>query len=435
MNVILRAYLDRLVRRGNLTLIDAAGRSWTHGDGTGRPVTLRFNSAAAERAVAMDPALKLGECYMDGDIDLLQGDIYDLIMLAHENAGTRPAAAPWMVVLEKLREAGRRLQQMNTHARSRGNVRRHYDLSADLYRLFLDPDAQYSCGYFTDPDLDLADAQLLKRRHIAAKLLLSQGHEVLDIGCGWGGMGLYLAQVAGARVRGVTLSDEQLAVAQRRAATGGLGDRVSFELRDYRDIGRQFDRIVSVGMFEHVGVNHFDTYFRKAAQVLRPGGVMLLHSIGRSDPPGATNPFIHKYIFPGGYIPALSEVMRAIEKSGLIVADIEILRVHYAETLRAWRARFMVQRDRALAIYDEAFCRMWEFYLAGSEASFRLGDMVVFQIQMAHRNDAVPITRDYLATEETRLQRLEAENGIPAPAWPEDWPDLRPRFEGDGMAP
>lgn len=420
MNVILRAYLDRLVKRGNLTLIDAAGRSWTYGDGTGRPVTLRFNSAAAERAVAMDPALKLGECYMDGDIDLPQGDIHDLIMLAHENAGTRPAGAPWMVVLEKLREAGRRFQQLNTHARSRGNVRRHYDLSADLYRLFLDPDAQYSCGYFATPDLDLAKAQLAKKRHIAAKLLLSQGQDVLDIGCGWGGMGLYLARVAGARVHGVTLSDEQLAVAQRRAATEGLGDRVTFELRDYRDIDQRFDRIVSVGMFEHVGVNHFDTYFRKAAQMLRPDGVMLLHTIGRSDAPGATNPFIRKYIFPGGYIPALSEIMRSVEKSGLIVADIEILRIHYAETLRAWRARFMAQRDRAAAIYDEAFCRMWEFYLAGSEAGFRLGDMVVFQIQLAHRNDAVPITRDYLATEETRLQRCEAEHGIPGPAWPEN---------------
>lgn len=426
MNAILRGFLNRTLRRGTLVLIDSAGGSSTFGDGSGTRLVVRMNSHAAERAVALDPALKLGECFMDGEIDVLEGSIFDVIMLVHQNAGTHPAAAPWMIALEKLREFGRRFQQLNTHARARGNVRRHYDLSADLYRLFLDPDAQYSCAYFANSQMDLAEAQLVKKRHIAAKLLLREGDEVLDIGCGWGGMGLYLARVARARVEGVTLSDEQLAVAQRRIRDENLSDRVRFDLRDYRDITRTFDRIVSVGMFEHVGVNHFETYFRKSAAMLRENGVMLLHTIGRSDPPTSTNPFIRKYIFPGGYIPALSEVMHAVEKAGLVATDVEILRLHYADTLRAWRDAFMARREEARAIYDEAFCRMWEFYLAGSEASFRLGGMVVFQIQLAHHNQAVPITRDYILAEEVRLQRLEADHGIPGPAWPDDWPALQP---------
>lgn len=424
MNAILRTYLDQIIHKGNLTIIDHRGRQSRFGDGSGDPLVIRFNTAAAERGVAMDPTLKLGEYFMEGEIDLLEGSIYDVIMLAHENTGPRPAEAFWMIALEKLREAGRRLQQLNTHARSRGNVRRHYDLSADLYRLFLGPDAQYSCAYYPTPDTSLAQAQLAKKRHIAAKMVMQDGQQVLDIGCGWGGMGLYLAQVRQAQVYGVTLSDEQLAVAQRRATEGGLAGRAQFALQDYRDINRQFDRIVSVGMFEHVGVNHYETFFRKSAELLRPEGVMFLHSIGRSHPPTATNPFFRKYIFPGGYIPALSEVMSAVEKSGLIVTDIEVLRLHYASTLRAWREAFMAQRDKAKAIYDEAFCRMWEFYLAGSEASFRLGGMVVFQIQLAHRNDAVPLTRDYIASEETALLALETQRGIPGPAWPQDWPEM-----------
>lgn len=421
MNTILRHFLDRIIRTGNLTVIDHRGSAVQFGDLRGKRLVVRINSTAAERALALDPALKLGECYMEGELDVIEGDIYDVVMLAHENAGTAPAAAPWMRALDRMREAGRRFQQWNTQTRSRGNVRRHYDLSADLYRLFLDPDAQYSCAYFPEPDSGLAEAQLVKKRHIAAKLLPRDGLDVLDIGCGWGGMGLYLAQVAEADVLGVTLSQEQLAVARRRAGDAGLARRARFELRDYRDLSRDFDRIVSVGMFEHVGINHYATYFNKAASLLRPEGVMLLHSIGRSHPPTATNPFIRKYIFPGGYIPALSEVMQAIEGSGLIVTDIEVLRLHYAETLRAWRRAFMSRRDRAMAIYDERFCRMWEFYLAGSEASFRLGGMVVFQIQLAHRNDAVPITRDYIARTERRLQELERRRGIPGPAWPQDW--------------
>lgn len=410
--------------KGRLTVISSTGERLELGDGTGTPVVLRFNTAQAERGIAANPALKVGEYYMDGEIDLPEGSIYDLIMLGYANAGRELMPAVWMKAFEKMRIVARRLHQLNTLPRARGNVRRHYDLSADLYRLFLDPDMQYSCAYYPRPGLSLAQAQLLKKRHIAAKLRIAGGMEVLDIGCGWGGMGLYLAQVAGARVDGVTLSEEQLAVARRRARTEGLA--VDFRLQDYREIERQYDRIVSVGMFEHVGINHYDRFFRQSAAMLREDGVMLLHTIGRADPPGATNPFLQRYIFPGGYIPALSEVMRAVEKSGLVVADIEILRLHYAETLKAWRANFMARREEAKAIYDEAFCRMWEFYLAGSEASFREGGMVVFQIQLAHRVGSVPATRDYIAEAEGKLARKEAEHGIPGPAWPEDWPVQRP---------
>lgn len=422
MNALLHMFLEKYMTRGNLTVISSTGETKAFGDGTGPAVTVRFNSARAERGVATDPALKVGEHYMDGEIDLLQGTIYDLVMLGYANAGRDLMPAMWMKALERMRIVFRRLQQINTPGKSRGNVQRHYDLSADLYRLFLDSDMQYSCAYFPTPDTTLAQAQLLKKRHIAAKLMVAEGMDLLDIGCGWGGMGLYLARVAAANVQGVTLSDEQLAVANRRAAAEGLEERARFRLQDYREIAADFDRIVSVGMFEHVGVNHFDTFFQKAASMLRPDGVMLLHTIGRADPPGGTNPFLHRYIFPGGYIPALSEIMRAVEHARLIVTDVEVLRLHYAETLRAWRRNFMARREEAMALYDEAFCRMWEFYLAGSEASFREGAMVVYQLQLAHRVDVVPITRNYIGAEEDRLAGLEASRGIPGPAWPDDAP-------------
>ncbi|WBU64031.1 SAM-dependent methyltransferase [Paracoccus aerodenitrificans] len=424
MNTLLRSFLVRFITRGNLTVIDSKDEKLSVGDGSGVRLVVKFHSAQAERAAATNPALKLGEGYMDGDIEILEGSMYDLIMLGYRNAGRGLMPAVWMKALEKVRITARRLHQINTRLQSRGNVQRHYDLSADLYRLFLDPDMQYSCGYFPSPDISLAKAQLLKKRHIAAKLQVSDDHEVLDIGCGWGGMGLYLSRVAGARVTGVTLSDEQLALAQRRVETEGLLDRIDFRIQDYREIKQDFDRIVSVGMFEHVGINHFDGFFRKSASMLRPDGTMLLHTIGRVDPPGATNPFLRRYIFPGGYIPALSEIMQSVEKSGLVVTDIEVLRVHYAETLKAWREAFMARRDEAASLYDEAFCRMWEFYLAGSEASFREGGMVVFQIQLAHRVGQVPVTRDYIVASAEHLARLEQERGIPGPAWPEDWPEF-----------
>jgi cyclopropane-fatty-acyl-phospholipid synthase len=275
-----------------------------------------------------------------------------------------------------------------------------------LYELFLDADRQYSCAYFEHPDQSLEDAQLAKKRHIAAKLVLEKGHRVLDIGCGWGGLALYLSQHCLTRVKGITLSEEQLTVARRRALENGIS-RIDFRLQDYRAVTEQFDRIVSVGMFEHVGVGYYDSYFGKAAQLLADDGVMLLHSIGRMDGPGSANPWMDKYIFPGSYAPALSEVLPAIERAGLIVTDIEILRLHYAETLRAWRQHFLARRGEAKALYDERFCRMWEFYLACCEAAFRYSGLMVFQIQLAKSLNAVPLTRDYIAEREAQLRAKE----------------------------
>lgn len=274
--------------------------------------------------------------------------------------------------------------------------------------MFLDSDRQYSCAYFGRPDQSLDDAQLAKKRRIAAKLVVEPGMRVLDIGAGWGGLGLYLGEHCGAHVTGVTLSQEQIGIARRRAEERGLAGRVEFRLQDYRDTPETFDRIVSVGMFEHVGVGYYDTFFQKMATSLKDDGVALLHTIGRTDGPGVTNPWITKYIFPGGYIPAMSEVVAAIERAGLLIADIEILRLHYALTLRAWRQRFMARREEAAAIYDERFCRMWEFYLAASEATFRVGDDVVFQFQIVKRVDALPITRAYIAERERALQARDS---------------------------
>jgi cyclopropane-fatty-acyl-phospholipid synthase len=302
----------------------------------------------------------------------------------------------------------RRLAQFNPPSRSRHNVSHHYDLDKRLYALFLDADRQYSCAYFEHPEQSLDDAQLAKKRHIAAKLLVAPDMRTLDIGSGWGGLGLYLAETCGARVTGVTLSEEQLAIAQNRAEERGLGNRVSFRLQDYRDIPERFDRIVSVGMFEHVGVNHYARFFERCAELLSDDGVMLLHAIGRSEGPGVTNPWIAKYIFPGGYIPALSEVLPEIERAGLLVTDIEILRLHYAETLRHWRERFVAHRDGLPKGYDARFVRMWEFYLAASEMTFREQAMMVFQIQLTKRQGVVPITRNYIEREETGVRYIVA---------------------------
>jgi cyclopropane-fatty-acyl-phospholipid synthase len=290
----------------------------------------------------------------------------------------------------------RRLHQYNPLPRARQNAAHHYDLSDQLYELFLDKDRQYSCAYFHDSTDDLEMAQLNKMRHLAAKLLVRPGHTVLDIGSGWGGLALYLAGECGADVTGLTLSVEQHKVAERRAAAAGLSDRVRFRLRDYREELGHYDRIVSVGMFEHVGVNHYDAFFAKLKSLLTPDGIALLHSIGRKDGPGSTNPWTRKYIFPGGYVPALSEVVPIAERFRLWITDIEILRLHYAETLRAWRGRFERNRDSVRAIYDERFCRMWEMYLVGSEIAFRRQDLMVFQMQLAKAVDAAPLTRDYM---------------------------------------
>ncbi len=401
MNRLLESVVRRLVLTGDLRVTDPRGRTQRYGDGTGVPVHVEIRSARAELAITVDPSLALPEAYMDGDLEIIEGDIYEFLRIAYQNMPHEGVDAVWSRALEGLRFGFRRFQQINTAARARRNVHRHYDLSGELYRLFLDEDMQYSCAYFERPDMTLEEAQEAKKRHVAAKLLMTRpGLTTLDIGSGWGGLGLHLARSHGADVLGVTLSTEQLAVAQQRAHAEGLDRQAHFELRDYRDLQERFDRIVSVGMFEHVGVNHYAAFFEKAASLLKPDGVMLLHSIGRSYGPVATNAFIRRHIFPGGYIPALSEVLPAIEQAGLKVTDVEILRLHYAETLKHWRMRFLANRERAKALYDERFCRMWEFYLAASEASFRWQDLMVFQIQIANQHASVPITRGYIEANE-----------------------------------
>ena len=347
---------------------------------------------------------------MDGSLVVERGSIADVLEVL---LGQEPLASPNWALPRLVRYVLRRLQQFNWRGRARHNVAHHYDLDGRLYSLFLDGDQQYSCAYFESPDVSLDDAQLAKKRHLAAKLRLKPGAQILDIGCGWGGLALYLAEIAGAQVTGITLSQEQFHRAQARAIERGHTRDTTFRLIDYRDVEGSFDRIVSVGMFEHVGVGFYDTYFRKCAKLLADDGVMVLHTIGRSSPPSITNPWIAKYIFPGGYIPALSEVLPAIEHAQLMVSDVEVLQLHYAETLKAWRERFLAHRDEVLQLYDQRFVRMWEFYLASSEMAFRAGDMVVFQIQIAKRKGLIPATRDYIAREEARLRGVESGHMAP----------------------
>ncbi|AXS40710.1 cyclopropane-fatty-acyl-phospholipid synthase family protein [Breoghania sp. L-A4] len=406
---------ERVIRRGQLRVQFASAGGGeqpviqTFGDGTGKPVAIRFNDQAAQWKLLLNPEYQAGDLFMHGRIDVLQGSIYDFLAVVLQNTKGLPVYW-WMRLLNAIRIATRRLRQRNTLVRSRKNVAHHYDLDGSLYRLFLDSDCQYSCAYFERPGDNLETAQLAKKRHLAAKLALKSGQKVLDIGSGWGGLGLYLAEIGGVDVTGLTLSTEQHQVSNARAHELGLDGQARFKLQDYRATKGPFDRIVSVGMFEHVGIGNFDAYFNTCRDLLEPDGVMILHSIGRMDGPGATNPWIDRYIFPGGYIPALSEVLLAIERAGLKVTDIEILRLHYAETLRAWRERFMARRDEAEALYDEQFCRMWEFYLAASETAFRFQNMMVFQIQLVRDQEALPLTRAYIAEAEEELRRRE--NGI-----------------------
>ena len=414
---LLDLLLRRLVRTGDLNLIDSQGVAHRYGDRTGSPVVARIADKRLERRLLLDPYLALGEGYMNGQLRMERGRIYDLLALLARNTQQRPAPK-WTAGFDAARFLIRRIMQFNPTVRARRNVAHHYDLDGAIYGLFLDRDRQYSCAYFTNGTMGLDEAQLAKKRHLAAKLALAPDQRVLDIGSGWGGLGIYLAKIVGADVTGVTLSREQLNISNQRAAREGLQRSVRFELRDYRTIGGRFDRVVSVGMFEHVGINHYTTYFRRLHQLLAEDGVALVHTIGRSEPPAATNPFIAKYIFPGGYIPALSEMVHAIERSGLIIADIEILRLHYAKTLRAWRERFLANWDKAAAIRDERFCRMWEFYLAGSEVAFRYQGFVVFQVQLVKQIDALPLTRDYMTDAEQRLLKQDAM-------------DARPRMAGE----
>jgi cyclopropane-fatty-acyl-phospholipid synthase len=403
MDWLLRLALAH-VARGNLRVTTAGGAILSFGDGSGPPVAVRFTSAAAQRRVLLNPDLRLGEAYMDGTFVVDQGSIAEFVDLV----GDRPSLPWWAVPVAGLHYLWRRVSQYNWRSRSRRNVAHHYDLDGRMYSLFLDSDRQYSCAYFESPEESLDDAQLAKKRHLAAKLLIGAGHRLLDIGCGWGGLALYAAEVCGAKVTGITLSQEQLAVARQRAKERQLDGAAAFHSVDYRDVTDRFDRIVSVGMFEHVGVGFYDAFFAKCAKILSDDGVMVLHSIGRSGRPSYTNSWIAKYIFPGGYIPSLSEVMPAIERAGLLITDIEILRLHYAETLKAWRERFLAHRDEVLRLYDARFLRMWEFYLAASEMAFRRQNMMVFQLQLAKRQGVVPITRDYIAQNEAHLRGREA---------------------------
>jgi len=397
----LQAYLQKVIREGALTVRLPGGQIVSLGDGSGTPVAVAITSRRWLARLAANPSMAVGEAYMDGGLVLERGGVADFVDLLGRNARHRPlkragALARWW--LDKRLQANARLA-------SRRNVAHHYDLSVDLYRRFLDPDLQYSCAYFPHPGASLEEAQAAKKRHLAAKLLLQPGQRVLDIGCGWGGLGLSLAKAAEVQVHGVTLSTEQLATANARAEAAHLADRARFTLTDYRDVAGPYDRIVSVGMFEHVGRPNFQAYFDQVARLLADDGVAVIHSIGRADGPAFTQPWIAKYIFPGGYIPALSEVLPCVERAGLIVTDIEILRLHYAETLAAWRTRFEAHRAEIAALYDERFCRMWEFYLCISELAFRYRGHFVFQLQLAKRIDTVPLTRDYLAEAEKRLAR------------------------------
>jgi cyclopropane-fatty-acyl-phospholipid synthase len=404
MDRLLRTFLSSFVRRGSMTFTTASGLGFTCGDGTGEPVSARFLTNNAERRVMTNPELALGEVYVDGEFVIEKGSIADALAILMDQPQVLPRTAKlrwWM------RYFARHLRQFNLRHRSKDNVAHHYDLDGRFYSLFLDADKQYSCAYFETPETNLDDAQLAKKRHLAAKLLVGPGQRVLDIGCGWGGLGLYLAEIAGADVTGITLSTEQLGVANARAAEKSLSSSARFLLQDYRDVQGPFDRIVSVGMFEHVGVDFYAAFFQHCAEILTEDGVMLLHSIGRSDGPDSTNPWIAKYIFPGGYIPALSEVLPAIERAGLLVCDIEILRLHYAETLKAWRERFMARREEAVQLYDERFARMWEFYLAASEMAFRKQNLMNFQVQLTRRQRVIPMTRDYITDSEAQLRARE----------------------------
>lgn len=392
--MLLNSELRAIIQRGTLTVIAPDGSSQDFGSG-GRPVKIRLTEWAAVRRLSLDPDLAVGEAYMDGTLVIENASIYDFLELCLANLGA--GAGHWLRQGQGLiRRLGRRIAQHNPVSIARANAAHHYDLSDSLYGLFLDADRQYSCGYYLSPNDTLECAQQQKQRHVAAKLLLRPGQRVLDIGSGWGGLALYLARDAGVNVTGVTLSTAQHRYSKQQAANAGLADRASFLLKDYREENGRYDRIVSIGMFEHVGVGHYREFFAKISDLMADDGVALIHTIGDPSGPGAAQPWLHKYIFPGGYTPALSEIVPAIERAGLYITDIEVLRLHYAETLKEWRRRFMVNRDHIAAIYDQRFCRMWEFYLAGCEAAFRHLGLVVFQIQLSKRIDTVPYTRNYI---------------------------------------
>jgi cyclopropane-fatty-acyl-phospholipid synthase len=370
------------------------------GDGTGPQVAVAVTSPLWAARIAALPETALGDAYMEGALTFERGGVYDLLEIAGRNMRYRHKARQPSAIRRWAHDV---LATRNARRAASRNARHHYDVPLAVYCRFLDADLQYSCGYFERPGVSLETAQVAKQRHIAAKLLLAPDQRVLDLGCGWGGLARRLALEAGVCVEGVTLSPAQLEVAERRAAAMGLGQRVRYSLTDYRDVAGPYDRIVSVGMFEHVGRPNFRTYFDQVARLLADDGVAVIHAIGRCEGPGVTQPWIARHIFPGGYIPALSETLAAVERSGLIVTDVEVIRLHYAETLRAWRGRFLAAWEEISGIAGERFCRMWEFYLAASEVGFRYAGHMVFQLQLAKRIDSVPLTRGYVGHDERRM--------------------------------
>ena len=386
--------LARGIQHGCITVIDPSGRRQSFGQG-GPRVTVRLADRATDWSLALNPSLKVGEAYMDGKLTIEEGSLYDLIDIGMANASGIESER-WQRVIAAFHTVARWWHQHNPIGLAREHVAHHYDLSRRLFELFLDESMQYSCAYFVKPSITLAEAQIAKMRHIASKLVLEPGQRVFDIGCGWGGLGIFLAKHCDVEVVGVTLSKEQHELATRRAREAGVDRQVTFKLQDYRLETGSYDRIVSVGMFEHVGVKHYREFFGAVERLLKPTGVALLHAIGRRGGPGFTNPWLRKYIFPGGYSPALSEVVPVVEKTGMWITDIEVLRLHYAETLRAWRDNFNRHRAEIARIYDERFCRMWEFYLIGSELSFRHDYNMVFQMQLSRGIQSVPLTRDYM---------------------------------------
>ncbi len=384
--------LRNILKDGTLKITLPDGRSETFGDGSGTPVEVKISDPALFRKFVISPHIAIGEAYMDGTLTIGNDDLYGLLRIGARNMRNPNGYGlqQYFVWLSGW------LRQINPVGRARRNVAHHYDLSGALYDLFLDADKQYSCAYFRDPGLSLEEAQSAKKDHIARKLCLGPDMRVLDIGCGWGGMALTLARDHGVRVVGVTLSEEQHKVANERVREAGLEDRIDIRLQDYRKVGETFDRIVSVGMFEHVGAPHYREYFRHVREMLTGDGVALIHTIGRCAPPSHVSTWTTRYIFPGGHLPAMSEALQAIEKERLWTVDVEVWRLHYAETLKIWRERFMANIDKAREIYDERFCRMWRLYLIGAEMSFRENRNAVFQFQLARRKDAVPLTREYL---------------------------------------
>ncbi|MBS0222548.1 MAG: class I SAM-dependent methyltransferase [Proteobacteria bacterium] len=402
---------ESLFKIGRLTIIGPADAKASYGvvspEEHWLDVVVRVRDTFTLMKITLRPGRYLGEAYIDGSLSLEKGTLWDLLEICGRNLLPGYRRYGRGLLQSILRPLLVYLQQHNPLAKARHNASHHYDLSYDLYRIFLDSDLQYSCAYFRDSDMTLEEAQSAKKQHIAAKMLLSPGQRVLDIGCGWGGLALYMAEKMQVRVLGVTLSQEQLSVARRRVGERGLEHLVAFELEDYREMSGQFDRIVSVGMFEHVGLPQYGIFFDTLCRLLTDDGVALIHAIGRMSGPGLTSAWLRKYIFPGGYVPALSEVLGAVERSDLWVTDVEVWRLHYAATLRHWRERFLKQREDARQMYDERFCRMWEFYLAASEMSFRYDDLMVFQIQLSKTLDAVPLTRDYMFSADPKPPQLQ----------------------------